>query len=309
MKAKSVFAFTVLQLAYGQNLENYESYLENDSFSEMYKNDSVNLNKIQINCKEKFFPVEDFRSQNDNNKVYFQPDEFPNHSAMKKLGFKKFASVFGLRIVADESVSDEQVIYLVEKYYSLLVSNDSGKPNNENLVSYLQDNNASIFIVKSFDIIQSALIENDPDSFFFKAHYCNLPIDFEEASKIQPNEQKQETGFNENDRALAIISDHVIGRGFFQLFTEEEYKKLEEKTILAITEKRFHPTNASCPEDDIVCAVIIYISWTFSLIHGYDNAWCSDYNIMPVCSKSEIIKNEPYIVSLLNRQFPNYKVE
>ena len=314
MKVKLIISLAFLRLALGQGSGSYESYLVNDPPAEViHKDHSENVFEVKIDCKENFFPIEDFNSQNDSNKVYFEPAEFSEESTMKKLGFKKFVSVFGLRIIADESVSDEQMAYVVKKYYLLLVSNDEGKPDNKNLVKYLRDNNASIFIVKSFDVIQSALNENDPNSFFFKAHYCNLPIDFEESSRIQPNGQKQlakneENDESKNDRTLAIISDHVIGRGFFQLFTEEEYKKLEERTILAVNEKRFYPANASCPQDDIVCAVIIYLSWTFSLVHGYDSAWCSDFNIMPVCSKNEIIKHEPYIINLLNQHFPNFKV-
>lgn len=177
------------------------------------------------------FPSFAFESQPDKNLVYLRVDELKGQSALQKCGLHKFASVFGVRVVADRDVSNDRVLYVASILAKLLDVTEEGHVRSDKLVQTLREGYSMLVILSNEYLMRSLLdIQKRCDELkcFPRAFHISL------SNQILPHESQEENcpvDLGVKDRSLGFVSDFIVSMGYpYGLSDEYSMRSSSHKT-------------------------------------------------------------------------------
>eukprot|EP01053_Blabericola_migrator_P009153 Blabericola_migrator_1__9152@NODE_48_length_16467_cov_53_390427_g44_i0_p4_GENE_NODE_48_length_16467_cov_53_390427_g44_i0NODE_48_length_16467_cov_53_390427_g44_i0_p4_ORF_typecomplete_len337_score67_43_NODE_48_length_16467_cov_53_390427_g44_i060067016 len=264
-------------------------------------------------CDVYEFPEDSFKKQPLEDKVYLRVDE-PEPGPFKAQNITKFASAFGIRVVGDAPVADEKIIHVTNTLAKVLDMNNDGKPDNDAMIQELLNFHPILFIMSSSEKVMEMMNAQDPDDGFpAELKFCPYAFDFEDVSKINPGgpkadatceEPDSDAKASENDRTLAFVLDHLMGRGYEKVMGEERKEKLIKIYEESIDAGTFDPQNTGCPPESESCGHVMLASWGLSTLLGFDECWCKEAHALKFCDAETLKKGEPELVELLETIFP-----
>lgn len=262
------------------------------------------------------FPEESFVEQSDKTKVYLKVARTAD-GPFKDQNITKFLSVYGIHIVGDEEVPDNKLEHVGNVMAKVLDRDGDGKPDNQELIDELSNFHPILFLISEADRIMTLMnAQNADEGFPLELKFCPFAFDFEDAKKINPgggegdatcDTDEDEEKESENDRTLAFVLDHLMGRGFASVLgepREEELTRIYKESLDAGT---FEPENTGCPPESDECGRVMYASWGLSTLLGFDKCWCEQAQALKFCDADKLKAGEPELVDLLGSLFPGVK--
>eukprot|EP01054_Gregarina_sp_Poly1_P002937 Gregarina_sp_Poly_1__2936@NODE_181_length_11831_cov_65_262326_g161_i0_p6_GENE_NODE_181_length_11831_cov_65_262326_g161_i0NODE_181_length_11831_cov_65_262326_g161_i0_p6_ORF_typecomplete_len363_score63_70_NODE_181_length_11831_cov_65_262326_g161_i01261214 len=259
------------------------------------------------------FPDDSFSKQPDNDKVYLRIDE-TSPGPFKDQNITQFASAFGIRVVGDTPVEPNKLQHVANIMAKAIDGDNDGKPDNKEMIEELLNFHPILFVMSDTDKVMELMNAQSADEGFpMELKFCPFAFDFEEAKKINPKgprgdatcEEEKAKGKENNDRTLAFVLDHLMGRGFKKVMGEEKNKRLTEIYQASLEAGTFEPENTGCPPESEECGQVMLASWGLSTLLGFDQCWCEDAHALKFCDAETLKKGEEDLVELLEDIFPN----
>eukprot|EP00923_Selenidium_pygospionis_P005507 GHVN01009299.1.p1 GENE.GHVN01009299.1~~GHVN01009299.1.p1 ORF type:complete len:420 (+),score=109.06 GHVN01009299.1:177-1436(+) len=266
--------------------------------------------ELDIRCADYEFPSESFVSQTDPDKVYLVVGEVQD-GPFKEQELTKFASVFGVRIIAHKDVEDDKVLHVANLVAQLLDNNGDGVVDSKAMQTQLLERYSAMFIVSDQGFTNYLLSSEDDKGFPVELKYCPYSFDYEENTKIQPGGEVEticpQDLFNK-DRSVAFASDHLIGRGWPKILIDDEddmetdpkFKAFTQYYNQAITDQTFDLDKTGCPEDDQeYCGMVMFASWAVTTYLGVDKCWCHSVGAWLLCDAEDANEKYPDLMKFI----------
>lgn len=263
-------------------------------------------------CDTWKFPEDNFKAQPDGSKVYLKADKVGD-GPFKDQNLTQFATVWGIRIIADEGVDSKKLLHVANAMAKLIDSDADGNPDSDALLEELIEFHSTLFIMKDSDRIMTLMnAQNADEGFPLELKFCPFAFDFEEQGKINPGGghgdatcEPKEGAEVQNDRTIAFVLDHLMGRGFGAVMGEDREKKLQTIYKESLEAGTFDPENTGCPPESDECGRVMFASWGMSTLLGFDTCWCEQAHALKFCDKKSLVSGEPELVELLSGVFPD----
>eukprot|EP00922_Rhytidocystis_sp_ex-Travisia-forbesii_P072269 GHVS01107760.1.p1 GENE.GHVS01107760.1~~GHVS01107760.1.p1 ORF type:complete len:328 (+),score=25.51 GHVS01107760.1:367-1350(+) len=247
------------------------------------------------------FPDVSFASQNNRDTVYLRVDAVAP-GTLTEVGLSKFATVFGVRVVGDDGVSDAKILYLATLLAELLDIREKGEPANFNLVKSLRRSHSMIVLVSDRKRLKMLSIRQyRPKELkcfsraFHVAHEAVVKTDGSLEEVCPQDEGKK-------DRSRGLVGDFLVSKGYPATYPADAEIGIRMKEFfLKAKQKRWVNTGASNCQSS-VCAEIAFQSWALSSALGSDKCWCLASKEWKFCTPKSMKRGFPELWGTLSQE-------
>lgn len=272
----------------------------------------LSMDELVVSC-DKFkteFPDNEFSKQSDVSKIYMKVDE-TGEGPFKAGGLTKFATAFGIRVVANKEVPSEKILHVVNVLAKVLDPKETGKNTYADVTEAIAEFKPTLFVMKDSEAIHELMdVNNDGPGFPPEMKMCPYAFDFEVQSRINKGgDTADATCEPENtqkkvDRTRAFVVDHLIGRGFEKVLGPEKISRLKKIHNDAIQFKQFSPEHTGCYGEGLsgeMCSQVLLVSWSRSALDGSDVCWCKKMGALEekLCEPEGLKSKLPEMAELL----------
>lgn len=289
------------------------------SGSDIDANYGLQLNEVDCG-EDPPFPNSAFAAQPNKNLVYLRVDKLALTS-LHECGLYKFASAFGVRVVADYDVPDERLLYVTSTLAEFLDIREEAKVKNAKLLETLHAGHAMIVLFSDENLMRPLLeIENRPGELkcFPRAFHMSM------ITQILPHEKQEEVcpqDYGTKDRTMGLVGDFIVSKGYpFAFFgpvaadvsgSEESRSnsvqvsptssRMKMHFRTAIRSKWINTGASEC--NTSTCLEIAFQSWALSSALDADKCWCEEAREFNFCTQEKLKFGFPALWETLSKMF------
>eukprot|EP00922_Rhytidocystis_sp_ex-Travisia-forbesii_P011362 GHVS01016781.1.p1 GENE.GHVS01016781.1~~GHVS01016781.1.p1 ORF type:complete len:388 (-),score=48.18 GHVS01016781.1:187-1350(-) len=275
-------------------------------------------------CRSARLPISTFSAQPDPQSVYHRIDKIRDPSFIAA-GLTKFSTVFGVRIVASDSVADNKLLHTTRIMAKMLDNDEDGRPQNPTLVNTLYRRSATLGFVRQ-DSEMTSVFDALPKEY---ACFLFLVLELENNIRIdgQPEPDCPHFGIGSSggsggsiarrgqvagggnvrvDRTIGLVGDFLIQSGYPTIYpTDSALGVLVESAFsrskrdgwfIANQPRSSRSGNRRC---DIDCQRVSFQSWALSSALGVDACSCRKFGAWKLCTPDEMRLADPKLFSAI----------
>eukprot|EP00922_Rhytidocystis_sp_ex-Travisia-forbesii_P011372 GHVS01016793.1.p1 GENE.GHVS01016793.1~~GHVS01016793.1.p1 ORF type:complete len:402 (+),score=62.51 GHVS01016793.1:71-1276(+) len=266
-------------------------------------------------CRSARLPRSTFAAQPDPHSVYHRIDKIRD-PAFVAAGLTKFATVFGVRIVASDYVADNKLLHTTRIMAKMLDNDEDGRPQNPTLVNTLYRRSATLGFVERDDQMTS-VFEALP-----KEYACFLFLVLELESNIRIDGQPEpdcphfsDSGGSQRgevrggvDRTIGLVGDFLIQSGYPTIYptdsalgvlVESAFGRSKRSGWFVANQPPRSSSRSVSRRCDIDCQRVSFQSWALSSALGVDACSCRKFGAWKLCTPDEMRRADPELFSAI----------